>query len=890
MSPLNASLTQDIDLTEDTQSDAAIDHAGIPEGPTIDQLLNSVDEAVAPVWPLKDYVAVNPYMGFAGREFLEARRYLRTVSDLELFMPVDYYRQQFHGGAIARSDIAAAVDELVEDGVEGAENIDVNQVIAFLSECPIPGPTADAEFVADTDESRALHPVLLHVDKRNESDWFRTICEEISKHCASHFDQGQASWSPSNQESGLYDAWLAVQKHDLTMEVLGIKGFRKHVENLPSNPRIAIGVCLAKLGMPKSLWKDYLLCLVFSLPGWSAWCKYQQRKAGELGSFNDDLFGLLAIWLSYEVAIYQMHREKTNLTQVDWEKLEQLHDANLRQLEQPNLDELSRYALLRASEIAYRDRTIRMIQEESVEQGNNSNAKLFQNSDANTGQESSVGSRRLAQMVFCIDVRSERIRRHFEAVTPEIETLGFAGFFGLPIEFRELGASEGQANLPVLLTPKFRVSEGIDSENAHVEERAIVRRGVKRMLKDAWQDFKSSSVSMFGFVETSGLYYGWEMLARTFGRKKSKSSRFDGVDSQTQGKLAPSLRQLDEQGIGSQEQADMAEAILRGIGIVEGFARLVVFCGHGSQVENNPLKAGLDCGACGGHSGEPNARFAAKLLNQASVRTELSSRGIDIPSETLFAAALHNTTTDEITFFDEHVLPPSHQGDLAQLNDIAKAATERTKQERLPSLNSTSSSALDVRSTDWSEVRPEWGLAGNAAFIAAPRDLTKQISLDGRSFLHSYDYRNDSEFATLEQIMTAPMVVANWINMQYYASTTDPIHFGSGNKTLHNVTGKFGVLSGNGGDLQTGLPWQSVHDGNKFVHHPLRLLVIVAAPRKAVNEILDKHTNVSDLVSNRWLQLVAYDEGDFYRHSGHGRWERLGDGTAVRRFTEYSTI
>ena len=59
--------------------------------------------------------------------------------------------------------------------------------------------------------------------------------------------------------------------------------------------------------------------------------------------------------------------------------------------------------------------------------------------------------------------------------------------------------------------------------------------------------------------------------------------------------------------------------------------------------------------------------------------------------------------------------------------------------------------------------------------------------------------------------MTAPMIVAHWINMQYFASTVDNDHFGSGNKTIHNVVGRFGILSGNGGDLMTGLPWQSLH-------------------------------------------------------------------------------
>jgi uncharacterized protein YbcC (UPF0753/DUF2309 family) len=153
--------------------------------------------------------------------------------------------------------------------------------------------------------------------------------------------------------------------------------------------------------------------------------------------------------------------------------------------------------------------------------------------------------------------------------------------------------------------------------------------------------------------------------------------------------------------------------------------------------------------------------------------------------------------------------------------------------------------------------------------------LTKAISLDGRSFLHSYDYQNDREFAGLEQIMTAPLVVANWINMQYYASTVDPTHLGSGNKTVHNVVGRFGVFSGNGGDLMTGLPWQSVHDGSRYQHHALRLLAVIAAPREAIESVLAKHRVVADLLTNGWVQLVAVEDGGCFRYTEQRTWDEL---------------
>ncbi|MBR1092007.1 DUF2309 family protein, partial [Bradyrhizobium manausense] len=168
--------------------------------------------------------------------------------------------------------------------------------------------------------------------------------------------------------------------------------------------------------------------------------------------------------------------------------------------------------------------------------------------------------------------------------------------------------------------------------------------------------------------------------------------------------------------------------------------------------------------------------------------------------------------------------------------------------------------AVTARSHDWSQVRPEWGLAGNAAFIAAPRSLTRGLDMSGRAFLHSYAHEQDQGYRVLELIMTAPMVVASWINLQYYASTVNNAAFGSGNKVLHNIVGQLGVLEGNAGDLRVGLPWQSVHDGTRFVHEPLRLNVFIAAPESAMDEIMRRHAAVRDLVSNGWVLLHSLDD------------------------------
>jgi uncharacterized protein YbcC (UPF0753/DUF2309 family) len=319
------------------------------------------------------------------------------------------------------------------------------------------------------------------------------------------------------------------------------------------------------------------------------------------------------------------------------------------------------------------------------------------------------------------------------------------------------------------------------------------------------------------------------------------------------------------------------------MGLTANFAPLVLLCGHGGSTTNNPYAASLNCGACGGHAGDANARVAAALLNQPAVRAGLARQGIHIPDDTLFLAGLHDTTTDRVTLLDPGTIPVTHFTAVAELRGWLRAAEGGTRAHRASALGHGLADAPKLeqqavaRSRDWSQTRPEWGLAGNAAFIAAPRARTRELNLQGRVFLHDYTHTADPDRTTLELILTAPVIVANWINLQYYASTVNNRLWGSGNKVLHNAVGAFGVQQGNGGDLQTGLPWQSLHDGERWMHEPLRLSVFIEAPRAAIDAILARHTNVQELVDNEWLHLFALEaEGTvILRRRPRGGWETV---------------
>jgi len=777
---------------------------------------------IAPTWPLDRFIAVNPFWSRTDQPLPQVAGELAALSGARLLMPRAWYAEEWRAGRLRSEHVREAI---AESGADVAED---DLIASFWIREPTPS-------------RRPLVVDVLEALRRREHElsWRDFVMERISRFCASYFDDGQAQVS-APRGKGFFATWRDQAEDDRMPSLfMAVSGYRSTLASLPLGADEMIEQACADLGVPAAERERYFSALLLDVNGWASWCAYLRWTARLADGDDTHIRGLLAIRLAWE---WILLRSSDETITAEWRFAMTSWAAIDRAAQLARSDD---WILQRAVELAWLSRV---------------RPKLPQGFDATRP------ARPKLQAAFCLDVRSEVFRRALEAQGDDIQTFGAAGFFGVPIEYAQLAADDARPQLPGILAPKYRVTD------THVPKGLERTRRARLEAGNAWKAFKSSSLSSFAFVDSIGLFFARNLYHDAFGEKDGRPEHHDHAgltELENKTRLPRITSRVDGTAVSVEERCEIAESFLRTIGLTSNFARLVLLVGHGSQTKNNAHAAGLDCGACCGQPGDVNARAAAALFNDEHVRAGLAARGIEVPATTLFVGALHNTTTDEVTLFGEDPGAARYHAELAEARALLERASVRTRRERAPRLglghlsDANLQAAVVKRARNWAEVRPEWGLAGNAMLIVAPRERSRHIDLEGRAFLHDYRFEDDKDHAILDAIMTGPMVVGHWINFQYYASTVDNARYGCGDKVLHNIVGgHLGVLEGNGGDLRIGLSLQSLHDGERWVHAPLRLAVFIEASRPAIDRVLEKHAKVRELVDNEWIHLYQLDASE----------------------------
>lgn len=699
---------------------------------------------------------------------------------------------------------------------------------------------------------RKLDPlVIAALPQSHHTKLQQTVIDEVSKYCSGYFDSSQASVQVMSQEQPFWSEWLRAQEFDFSIEAFGANDIRERLEVVRAKPSNAAIIamyesirqdCEQESGQALDL-EDYCRHLLSGVSGWASRFRYieWQQSLGYAVASAARTVDLLAVRMAYDFCLPHARRLAAfELTVQDHEKCQQRIADRLKLIKQENdyQRQLARAFFNDGSESRKLDQSLKW-------------------AEVNHASETKLS----VQAAFCIDVRSETLRRALEQQPcsepiQSVKTIGFAGFFGLAADYRLAPTTNVQHRLPVLLSPTMTIVE--DSGQ------------LDSLMPSFMRSLRKNAFSSFLYVELFGILAVTQMLRRTVTGRLRRAKHL-WLPERFEPKVPSAPLQFENAPLVS--LADRAEAALRHMDLFDAsrgvceLADLVLIVGHGSVSTNNAFAATLDCGACGGHAGDINARALAQILNDRSVRAELARRSILISDTTHFMAAIHETVSDQVSLLEREMVPERYAPAIASLEQMFRQAAIDAQLKRRETRLAPFEPRPERRARNWAEVRPEWGLANNASFIVAPRSRTSGLDLGGRAFLHDYDWRRDQaqDFKTLELIMTAPMVVTNWINMQYYASTVAPHLWGAGDKTIHNLVDETGVIEGNGGDLRVGLPLQSVHDGTQFVHEPLRLSVVIEAPDSAIEAVIAKHEVVRDLVNNQWLFILRCDDSGVLR-------------------------
>lgn len=756
--------------------------------------------------PLKDFVHHNTLHAFQGDDFFTALNKANEIFGYKVFLTIDEYRELFKKGKINEQILDRFLNtKFVEEKEVWKYNL-LEKNYEDQTDPRIGKLRANWKAHYKIDLDSLVHPIL-----------FRIV--------GSYLDQGVSIWNFPNSSTGFLDSIKELERNSL------VSFFRTNrVKDFLINGNYTLESLLRIVVGDEKLYQQYIFDQQFAHPGWSgivaviednpqSLIDRKKISLEELIIFEllleidalDDHFGTiwsplaLKIESSPEELFGPLNKRESTIVKQLWQEVFEwsYYDTVLNGLKMGNLAE-------------------------------------------NATEKQSF------QALFCIDDRECSIRRHLEKEDPNCSTFGTAGFFNVEFFFQPESSNFHTKVCPAPVTPKYLIRE-VQNTN------------------------RQKSDLHFG-KHSHGLITGW-FLTHTFGFWSALRLFFTVFKPSANAAAVTSFRHMDKHSIltienkhgestedGLQigytviEMADRLEGLLRSIGLIENFAPLIYSVGHGASSVNNTHYAGYDCGACSGRPGSVNARVISYIGNHPEVRNILKDRGVFIPETTQFVGALHDTSRDEVMFYDLKVLNEENYAEhLKNQSKFDKAlscnAVERSR--RFISINTKQSAAkvhekVKLRTVSLFEPRPELNHATNTLAIVGRRELTKNVFLDRRAFLNSYDYQTDPEGIFLLNILNAVAPVCGGINLEYYFSRVDNQTLGAGTKLPHNVMGLIGVANGIDGDLRTGLPSQMIE-----VHDPLRLMVIVEHLPEVVLKTIRRNPSTYEWFKNEWVRLAA---------------------------------